>query len=333
MDVNVGTTISQQSVNSHVKAIAGSAPYQCYLNAQEYLSSNGGGSLPPVTGAGKTENTGDHPTATSVFVATYLDTEIGHELVQQVADERNVTVTPAQQADALVLADEAQITTVMSTVAQTQNPRLTCGASTPLTGEEILQTMPASFVDEQVQFVATASALQEDLAGVGSSEADLLGYYERHRAEFDTVCFVPAAFSTQTEAQTAAAKVAFGTPFSQEATQAQPARPACARCVVVAAQLPSTADLAASPSTPSPRPSPPAGRTTSWSSRRGRPRPSPARSHRWSRPSKVRAPPRPRRRSRPPSAARRSASTRATGCGSRPRRGCARRSRPSPRTC
>ena len=179
-DVN-GTTISQQSVNSDVNAIAGSAPYQCYLNAQEYLSSNGGGSLPPVTGAGRTENTGDHPTATSAFVATYLDTEIGHELVQQVADERNVTVTPAQLADARA-AYEGQITTVMSTVAQTQNPKLTCGASVPLTGEEILQTLPASFVNEQVQFVATASVLQEQLSGVGSSDADLLRYDARHQA-------------------------------------------------------------------------------------------------------------------------------------------------------
>ena len=98
-DVN-GTTISQQSLSSDVSAIAGSAPYQCYLNSQEYLSSNGAGSLPTVTGAGKTENTGDHPTATSAFVATYLDTEIGHQLVQQVADSRNVTVTAAQLADA-----------------------------------------------------------------------------------------------------------------------------------------------------------------------------------------------------------------------------------------
>ena len=37
--------------------------------------------LPPVTGAGKGQNPGDNPTANSAFVATYLDTEIGHELV------------------------------------------------------------------------------------------------------------------------------------------------------------------------------------------------------------------------------------------------------------
>ncbi len=244
-DVN-GTTISQQSINSDVSAIAGSAPYQCYLSSQEYLSSNGAGSLPPVTGAGRTENAGDHPTATSAFVATYLDTEIGHQLVQQAADERNVTVTPSQLADARA-AYEGQITTVMSSVAQTQNPRLTCGATVPLTGQEILQTLPASFVNEQVQFVATASVLQEQLSGVGSSDADLMRYYVRHQSEFDRVCVTVAGYNTQAEAQTAAAKVAFGTPFSQVASQAQGGPRGCAPLPVFVSQVPSTANLGSLP--------------------------------------------------------------------------------------
>ena len=54
--------------------------------------------------------------------------------------------------------------------------------------------MPASFVDQQVQFVATATALQEDLAGVGSSAADLQGYFDAHSAKFDTVCFSAAVY-------------------------------------------------------------------------------------------------------------------------------------------
>ena len=47
-----GTSISQQPLNSDVDAIAASADYQCYLNSQQYLSSNGESALPPVTGAG-----------------------------------------------------------------------------------------------------------------------------------------------------------------------------------------------------------------------------------------------------------------------------------------
>jgi len=241
-----GTSISQQSLNSDVSAIAGSAAYQCYLNSQAYLGSSGAQQLPPVAGAGNQSASG-HPTANSAFVATYLDTKIGHQLVLQLADTRHVTVTQAQLADARTnLAD--QITAVMSQILQTsegQNPRYSCTVTgQPLTGAEVLGTLPASFVDQQAQFVATASALQEDLAGVGSSDADLQGYFLGHQAEFDTVCLTAAAFTSQTAAQEAAAQVAFGTPFSQVAAKAsQAGQLQCAPLAAIAAQLPSSAKL------------------------------------------------------------------------------------------
>jgi len=241
-----GTSISQQSLNSDVSAIAGSAAYQCYLNSQAYLGSSGAQQLPPVAGAGNQSASG-HPTANSAFVATYLDTKIGHQLVLQLADTRHVTVTQAQLADARTnLAD--QITAVMSQILQTsegQNPRYSCTVTgQPLTGAEVLGTLPASFVDQQAQFVATASALQEDLAGVGSSDADLQGYFLGHQAEFDTVCLTAAAFTSQTAAQEGAAQVAFGTPFSQVAAKAsQAGQLQCAPLAAIAAQLPSSAKL------------------------------------------------------------------------------------------
>jgi len=218
-----GSAISQQQLNSDVSAIAGSPYYQCYLNSEEFLASNGSQQLPPVQGAGKGQNPGDNPTATSAFVATYLDTEIGHELVLQVAAKRGVTVTPAQLADARTALSN-QISSVMQQVSQTaqgQNPTFSCGPRlAPLTGEEVLSQLPASFVDKQVQFVATATALQESLAGVGSSESDLVRYYTEHRSEFDTVCFNAAAYSSESDAAAAAASVASGTPFDQVASSA-----------------------------------------------------------------------------------------------------------------
>ncbi len=212
------TSISQQSLNSDVDAIAASAYYQCYLNSQEYLSSQGQQELPPVTGAGVGQDSTDHPTASTAFVANYLDTEIGHQLVIELADRRHVTVTPAQLAAARSsLATE--ITSVMEEILQTaqgEDPRYSCTVSgSPISGQQVLDTMPASFVDEQVGFVATATALQEDLAGVGSSDADLQRYYAAHRSQFDTVCFDAAEFSSEGAATTAAAAVNSGTPFAQ----------------------------------------------------------------------------------------------------------------------
>lgn len=236
-----GSAISQASLNSEVNAIAGSAEYQCYLNSQAYLSSNGQSTLPPVAGAGKGQNEGDNPTANSAFVATYLDTVIGHELVDQLAAKHNVTVNTAQLADARSSL-ENQITGVMQQVAQTaqgQNPQFSCGAvSRPLTGQQVLGSVPSWFVDQQVQFVATASALQEDLAGVGSSDVNLQGYYEKHRAQFDTVCFNAAEYSDQASAQAAQAAVNFGTPFSQVASSAtQSGTIPCTELVAVAGEL------------------------------------------------------------------------------------------------
>ena len=156
-------------------------------------------------------------------------------------------VTQAQLADARTNL-EGQITSVMTQILQTpegQNPRYSCTVTgSALTGAEVLATMPASFVDQQVQFVATASAFQEDLAGVGSSEADLQGYFLRHHAEFDTVCLTAAAFTSQTAAQEAAAEIAFGTPFAQVAAKAtQSGQLQCAPLADIAGQLPSSANL------------------------------------------------------------------------------------------
>ena len=214
-----GSAISQQSLNSDVRAIAGSVEYQCYLNAEEYLSSQGTEQVPPVEGAGSAQNS----TATSAFVATYLDTEISHRLVLQAASQRGVTVSPAQLAQART-ALEAEISTTMTrafeTGSQTGDSALTCGASSPLTGQEVLATMPSSFVSQEVQFVATASALEEDVAGVGSSEADLERFFDAHRSEFDTVCLSAAAYTSESAAEAGAAAVAFGTPFIEVAASA-----------------------------------------------------------------------------------------------------------------
>jgi len=212
-----GTNISQQDLNSDVSAIANSAYYQCYLNSEEYISSEGSEEAPPVLGAGTGQDAGDHPTATSAFVASYLETEIDHELALQLAAERHVSVTPADLVSAR--ADlTGQIKQVMSEILQTQqgqNVNYSCSLTgQAITGTEVLDSLPASFVDQQVQFVAEVTTLEEDLAGVGSSPADLQNYFDSHAAKFDTVCISAAVYPSQSAAQDAAASVAFGTSFS-----------------------------------------------------------------------------------------------------------------------
>jgi hypothetical protein len=244
-----GAGISQQSLNSDVNAIAGSAYYQCYLNSETYLSSNGSQQLPSVVGAGTGQYAGDHPTATTGFTANYLETEIAHQLLQQVASEHHVTVTQAELTTARANLTQ-QITSVMSEILQTQqgqDVRYGCSLTgQPLTGKQVLDTMPSSFVDTQVRFGATAAALEEDLAGVGSTDSDLEAYYNAHSAAFDSACLTAAVFSSQSAAQNAAAQVAFGTPFATVASNTASSGGGAQGCDVLAdleTKLPSSANL------------------------------------------------------------------------------------------
>ncbi len=244
-----GSEISQASLNSDVSAIADSADYQCYLNSQAYYSS-GGGQLPPVTGAGTGQNPGDNPTATTAFAATYLDTEIRNEIALQVADRYHVTVTQADLAAARTALTN-EISGVIGQVAQTaqgDNPHYTCSVTgQPVSGHEVLTSMPASFVDQQVQFDATVTTLQEDLAGIGSSDADLQRYYESHRSRFDTACFTVAPYQSEADAKAAAAQVASGTPFSEVASQAQGGAQPCSVLSDIVAELPAGSNLGSLP--------------------------------------------------------------------------------------
>jgi PPIC-type PPIASE domain len=235
-----GTAISQQALNADVTAIAGSPEYQCYLNAQTAIASSGQSQLPPVAGAGKGQG-GQSATATTAFVASYLDTEVGHQLILQLAERRGVVVTPDLSAGART-AYEDEISTVMSQAAQSQDPRYTCGAAEPLTGQQVLSTLPSWFVDEQVQFQATVEALQEDVSGVGSSPAELQRYFDEHRSAFDTACWTAAVYSSEAAANTALAQ-AQGTPFSQVATQGGGGPQGCAVLSDIAARLPSSFTL------------------------------------------------------------------------------------------
>ena len=244
-----GSAISQQDLNSDVSAIASSAYYQCYLNSEEYLSSEGSAQAPPVLGAGTGQYAGDHPTATTAFVASYLETDIGHQLLLQLAGERHVNVTQADLVTARSDLTE-QISEVMSEILQTQegqNIQYGCSLTgQALTGQQVLDSMPASFVDQQVQFVAEASALEEDLAGVGSSAADLQNYFSAHSARFDTACLTAAVYSSESAAQAGAAQVASGTPFATVAAGTSASGGGALGCDVLSdliTKLPPAADL------------------------------------------------------------------------------------------
>jgi hypothetical protein len=236
-----GVSISQQELNSDLSAIAGSAKYQCFLNAQEAVGTSGQTGLPAVTRAGEGEGSGAFSTVTTDFAATYLDTVIGHQLIFELAAQRHLEVTPQEITDAHAALSN-QITGYLQAVSGSQ---FACGS---VTAAEVLKTMPTSFINETVRFDATVAVFEENVAGVGSSTADLEKYFEAHASEFDTACLTVAGYASQSDAVAAAAQVAAGTPFAQVAAQVSGGGPkGCDILYGVASALPAGTNLESLP--------------------------------------------------------------------------------------
>ena len=237
-----GVSISQQDLNSDLNAIAGSPGYRCFLNAEEAVASGGATPLPSINGAAQAGDGTSHQTISTKFATYYLDTAIGHQLVLEVAAQRHLQVTPTELAEARAQLT-GQITAVLTDVTGSQ---YACPSGT--TAKGVLGSMPVSFVDRTVTVDATATVLEEDVAGVGSTTADLQGYFDNHAAEFDTACLTVAGYSTQAAAQAAAATVAAGTPFATVAAQAQGGGPQkCEILYGIASGLPAGTDLESLP--------------------------------------------------------------------------------------
>jgi hypothetical protein len=233
-----GTAISQQQLNSDLTAIGNSSGYQCFLNAQELVGTQGQAGLPSIHGVGS--ESGSHPTVTASYASNYLDTMIGHQLVFELAATQHLQITP-QDVRTAHTQFVAQMTAVLQEVASSQYACRVGGQVA--TAAAVLATMPASFVNRNVQFDATVTALEENEAGV-SSTADLERYFNAHASEFDTACFTVAEYTSQADAEAAAAQVAGGTPFAQVAAQATGGGPqGCSILYGIASSLPAGSNL------------------------------------------------------------------------------------------
>jgi hypothetical protein len=236
-----GAAISQDQVNSDLSAIAHSQDYQCFLNAEELVGTNGQTGLPPVDGVGQPTGTDAHPTASTAFASNYVDTLIGHQLVLQLAAENHLQVT-AQDVQTAHAQLESQITAILQDVS---GSAYACGTgATALTAADVLATMPSSFIDRTLHYDATVGLFEEHQAGVGPTTADLERYFTAHANAFDTACFTVAEYTSLADAQAAAAKVAAGTPFAQVASQVTGGGPqGCEILYGVASSLPAGSNL------------------------------------------------------------------------------------------
>jgi hypothetical protein len=134
--------------------------------------------------------------------------------VSQLLAARHVTVTPADLAFGRVSLTR-QITGVLG---ELQNES---GASCGVTAAGLVSSLPASFVNEQVQSQASQDILSAHLAGFSLSTAALERYYHLHSAEFDTECISYVGYASKAAAAAARSQIEGGTPIATTGTVTQ----------------------------------------------------------------------------------------------------------------
>jgi hypothetical protein len=198
-----GTSISQQTLNRNLSAIAQSDGFQCYLYASQTLSGEAGAGTFPVEGVGVPAGTTNPSTFNASFVRYWLSELLNDQLVTQVVAAEHLTVTPADRAIGQVSLTR-QIDAVIQSAAS-------AGVSCPSTGAAILASLPATFREQLVQVAATQDVLLSHAAGYGLGTAGLTRYYTRHQTDFTKLCFSYVPFTSAAAASAARAKVAAGT--------------------------------------------------------------------------------------------------------------------------
>jgi hypothetical protein len=241
-----GVSISQQQVDSDLNAIAASAHYQCFLNAEQAVATNGESALPSLSGTVPIGEAGSRPTVTAAFAANYLDTAIAHQVVFALAEARHLSVSTG----VLTAARQELTAQTNGILSEVSGSKFACtSGGGALTAKEVLASMPSSFVDANVRFDATVNVLEDDLAGVGSSEADFQRYYANHAADFDQACFTVGDYSSESDAEAAVAQVTSGTPFSTVVASASGGQ-SSGKCYIlsaVSASLPPGSNLESLP--------------------------------------------------------------------------------------
>lgn len=212
MTVN-GAAISQQSLDSDLSAIAGSASFQCYLGASLTLQGASTAGVFPVAGSGSASSSTPRSYNTT-FVRYWLAQLATDELVSQEAAARGLVVT---QADLAL----GQTTLTQEVTAVLDDYESSTGGSCGTTATGVLASLPSSFHDELVQAQAERDLLLVHEAGFGLTRSSLLRYYTGHKARFDTVCISYVAFTSESAASAAQASIAAGTPITKTGNEVQ----------------------------------------------------------------------------------------------------------------
>ena len=202
------TQISQGTLADDLNAIAHSPQYQCYLNAEVGLSTQGEVTNLPIAGAGQDPKNTDLGSFSGAFVRFWLNQMIHQAAVGAYAANHGLSPSPAL----LRTAREEISAGVDGTFSEASSDGLSVGCTS--SGPAVLASVPTSFVNELVNDQANNDLVNAHSIGAGLTPADVKAYFDSHSSNFDTLCVHDVGASTQAAATTMRNQLLLGIPLA-----------------------------------------------------------------------------------------------------------------------
>lgn len=201
-------SVSRQSLDSDLSAIAGSPDYTCYLSEERQLTS---GTTLPFLGAGTASAKGGIYDAK--FVDDWLSSMITDEMTARLlaADHLHVTRRDVSVARGVLVR---RMNRVLAQYARdTGSPSAGCGGS----AQAVLSSLPGWFAAQQTREEAEQAVLDAHAVGSGLSSARVSVYFTRHRRSFERDCLDVIVVRTRGAARQVESALAHGATFAREA--------------------------------------------------------------------------------------------------------------------
>jgi hypothetical protein len=206
-----GATVSRQSLDSDLSAIAGSPDYTCFLSEERQLASR---RPVPFLGAGTPNAKG------GVYDATFVDDWLGSMITDQVAARvvarRGLSATAGDLSVARGVLERRMNQVLDQYARDVGSPAAGCGGS----AQAVLSSLPRWFVAQQTTAGADQDLLDAHAAGAGLSGAAVAAYFARHQRSFDRDCLDVVVVRSRAAAAKVETALGHGTSFAKEAQAA-----------------------------------------------------------------------------------------------------------------
>lgn len=202
------TSVSRQSLDSDLSAIAGSPDYTCFLSEERQLDA---GKPLPFLGAGTASVKGGVYDAT--FVDDWLGSMITDQVTARVLSSRGLRLTTPDLGVARGVLVRHMSQVLDEYARAVGSPAAGCGGS----AQSVLSSLPGWFVSQQVAAEGDQALLDAHAAGSSLAPSSVASYFVRHRRAFDKDCLDIVVVQSKRAASDVESALSRGKSFAKEA--------------------------------------------------------------------------------------------------------------------